>query len=165
MAVFKKAPVTEAPPETPSEQATNLLSGIGIETGIPGAVMLAVGGILLVIALFQFIRVIRARSIRLAEGEVVGTEHASGGGYHPVVRFTDEDGQRRRFVAPVVVPSEQTGQRLRVRIDGPRPVIVPRPPSPFREAMSMVLPLVLGGAIAATGLTGQLAGIVPLPFF
>lgn len=164
MAVFKQAPI---PPDTrsPMDKAAEWLAAQGLETGVIGAVLLGLGALLLLFGAVQVVRVIRARIVeRLTDGEVIGVEPASNGGYHPILRYRDATGRVRRFVASAVIPADATGQRMLLRIDGPRPLVAPRPPSPLSEALGMVLPLVLGYAATTAGLTGRVAGVLPLPF-
>ncbi|MEO0621481.1 MAG: DUF3592 domain-containing protein [Pseudomonadota bacterium] len=148
-----------------AETSTTWLAEIGIDTGLIGAGLLGLGAVFLLIGVIKIATLIYSRlAVRLTEGEVVAAQPADGA-FHPVVRYTDIAGTTRRFVADMKVPTERVGQRVCVRIDGPRPVIAPRAPSPFSEALGMVVPLALGMVATTTGLTGRLAGLVPLPFF
>ncbi|MEM9144700.1 MAG: DUF3592 domain-containing protein [Pseudomonadota bacterium] len=165
MAKFVKIPEAEDD-RSIAEVGSDTLATYGLETGLIGAGLLALGGVLILVGLIQVIRVIRTRIVeRLAEGEIVSVEPAPSSGFFPVIRYRDAAGNMRRFVSDLVVPGESIGQKVRLRIDGRRPKIVARPPSAFAEMLAMLLPLAIGSASAVTGLTGRLAGLVPLPFF
>ena len=166
MAKWVKAPTSEVEAVEPGPLDTVMgwLAGLGLETGLAGAALIGVGAVFLLVGLVRFWLVLRARLVeRHAEGRVVETEPAEGAGFVPVVEYTDATGRKRRFVPPIATATDPTGMRMRLRIDGPRPVIVPPPPSPAREAFGMVLPLGLGALAAVSGVTGRLAGLVPIP--
>ena len=153
-----------APEPGPVRTLLAWMEGHGIETGLLGAGLIALGGAFLLVGLVRVWLVLRGRMVeRYAAGEIVDVEPGEGGGLIPVIAYTDAEGRTRRFVADFATAGDPTGRRVRLRIDGVRPQIAGPTPSAFREATGMVLPLLLGGLIASAGITGRVAGIVPLP--
>jgi len=175
MAKFVKAPETDdfaaavpAAAREPGtlERAADWLAAQGIETGLAGGVLLALGAALVLWGLALTVRVVLHHGLgRELDGEVIGAEPAAGGGYDPVIRYVDPSGKARRFLAGFATQEDPTGQRVRLRVIGGSPEIVAPGPDMLSAALGAFAPLALGAAAIMTGLTGALAGILPLPWF
>lgn len=165
MAKFVKAPVPESEDDTPAAAAESVLADFGIATGLPGAILLGIAAIFLLITLFKLLRFVAGRAgPALVEGEITEVEPAIGGGFHPVIVYPDAEGRRRRFIAETRIGADETGRRVLVTLERGRPVIAPAPPSALREAIGLILPFAIALLAGLTGLTGKLAGVMPLPW-
>ncbi len=165
MAKFVKAP--EPPPE-PEAESQGWIEGtaasLGIETGAPGALCLALAAVLALYALLRLAGFLYQGTVaRYAEGEVVEGEPALGGGFHPVIAVTDASGRRRRVVSEFRTADDPTGRRVRMRVDGGRPRPAPPPKGAVGQLLAIAIPLALAAALAGTGTTGHLAGLPALP--
>ncbi len=163
----KLAPVSRAEKPGALERARlwilGAMAALGAETGIIGAICLAVAGLAGLLGLWRLWRLVASRWFETrVPGEVVASHPAPGGGYHPVIRYVDRAGKGRQFTAPLVTPGDPVGLMLRLRIDGPRPRIVGSPPSPVAEAAGLLLPLLVAFLAGSVALTGRLAGLPQL---
>lgn len=165
MAKFYTVPEAPEAELTAMQQANLWLVERGVETGVLGGAVLAVGAALLLYGLVR-LGLFVARHVvgRGLEGEVVDAEPAEGGGFSPVIRYVDPQGKARRFIADIAVAKDPTGRRVALRVVGGRPEVVDPGASAGAAAMGALAPLVLGAVTVVTGLTGALAGVVPIPW-
>lgn len=168
MAKFIKAPVSDdetvAAPAGPVEQAAMWIETQGLGTGLPGAVLLGFGAVLLLIGAWLSVSAVRRNLISPdRDGEVVSTEPAEGTGFTPVVAYRDAGGRQRRFLADIVTQDDPTGLRVLVRVRGGRPFVVAPGGGLAAEGGRALLALALGALAVSAGLTGAVAGVVPVP--
>ncbi|MGF1445364.1 MAG: hypothetical protein ACFBRM_04095 [Pikeienuella sp.] len=136
----------------------------GLQTGLLGAGLLAVAALFGLICLVRLGAMLVERlTAHYVSGEVIGVEHAEGGGLHPVVAVPDRDGRRRRVVVDFKVLDDPTGQSVLMRIDGKRARPAVPPVGRLRQIMRLTLPFLIALAAAATALTGRVLGVIDLP--
>ncbi len=140
-----------------------LMVALGAETGLIGAAFLGIAAVAGLLGLWRLWRLVSSRFLEtLVPGEVVASEPAPGGGYHPIIRYVDSTGKGRHFTAPLVTPGDPVGLRMRLRVDGPRPRIVGSPPSRASEALGLLLPFTIALLAGTVALTGRIAGLAQL---
>lgn len=140
------------------------LADQGLATGLFGAALLALAAVCVLAVIVKLVALLRRGLFaKFSEGKVVEVENAEGGGFHPVIAYTDKHGRRRKMVAAMRTSQDPTGRRVIMRVDGPKARMVETRTSPLRDAALLVLPVLVASAATATALTGRLAGVAPLP--